>query len=72
MRAVVTRGGAAGAPARRSGGLHVPFSGYIRDPSGAVVPGVAVTLTYPQIAYTRVSTMIAGEQTREIPIDGRS
>lgn len=31
------------------------ISGYVRDSSGAVVPGATVTLTYPQIAYTRVA-----------------
>ena len=29
------------------------ISGYVRDGSQAVVPGVTVTLTFPELAYTR-------------------
>jgi hypothetical protein len=32
------------------------ISGYVRDGTGAVVPGVTVTLTYPELAYTRTAT----------------
>lgn len=31
------------------------ISGFVRDSSGARVPGAAVTLTYPDIAYTRTT-----------------
>ena len=30
-------------------------SGYVRDPTGGIVPGATVTLTYPDIAYVRTS-----------------
>ncbi len=30
-------------------------SGYVRDATGAVIPGVTVTLTYPDIAYVRTA-----------------
>jgi len=32
------------------------MSGFVRDTAGAVVPGVAITLEFPLIAYTRVAT----------------
>ena len=31
------------------------ISGYVRDGSGAIVPGASVTLTYPDAAYTRTT-----------------
>ena len=43
---------AAGLRAQNSTG---EISGYVRDASGAVIPGVTVTLIFPDIAYSRAS-----------------
>ena len=42
--------GTTGAAAQNSTG---EISGFVRDASGAVIPGVSVTLTYPELAFTR-------------------
>src|SRR5204862_6673903 len=34
-------------------------SGYVRDASGAVVPGASVTLTFPELAFARTAVTSA-------------